>query len=124
MPAATPRGFVAVGSLGPAGLVFCSGGNLRTGSAIALLLAARRLRFGGLNRVAHVVLDHFQLSEHAMCIGWADALERCRGEFGAQPGQLAEQGPRRLAQVKPVDAAVGLVTAPLDPAIVAELVDQ
>ena len=59
-----------------------------------------------------------------MGVGRIDAFERGRGQFGAQPAQFAEQRARGLAQIKPVDAAVGLVAAALDPAIVAQPVDQ
>src|SRR6185295_16961241 len=108
---------------GDAGLPFCSGGNLSTGSAIALLLSRRFVR-RMLDRVANVLLDQVELVEQAVGIGGVDAVERGRREFGAEPGQLAEQGTRGLAQIKTVDAAVVLVAAAFDPAIVAELVDQ
>src|SRR5215813_12669225 len=110
MPAASRRGSAAVLLLGFAGFVFCSGGNLRAGSAIALLLA-RRVRLDILNGVTHVFLDHFQLGEHAMRIGWADAVERGRGEFGTQTGELAEQGAGGLLQIEAVVAAVGTIAA-------------
>src|SRR5438477_8488144 len=92
------------------GLPFCSGGNLRIGSAIALFLSRR---FGRriLDRVANVLLDGFHLSKQAVRISGVDAFQRSRGEFGAQPGELAEQGTRGLLQVKTVDAAVGFVAA-------------
>src|SRR6478735_12483482 len=107
---------------GAAGLPFCSGGNLSTGSANALLLSGFAGRI--LDRVANVFLDQVELGEHAMSIGGIDALQRGRGQFRAQPGELAEQRARRLLQIEAVDAAVGLIAAPLDPAIAAELVDQ
>ncbi len=59
-----------------------------------------------------------------MRIGGIDAFQRGRGEFGAQPGELAEQRTRGLLQIEAVDAAVGFVAAALDQAVVAELVDQ
>src|SRR5882757_9656967 len=105
------------------GLPFCSGGNLRIGSAIALFLS-RRLDDGILDRVTNVLLDLFELGEQAVGIGGIDAYQRGRGEFGTQPGELAEQGAVGLLQIETVDAAVGFVPAALDPAIVAELVDQ
>src|SRR6478609_1620335 len=102
------------------GLLFCSGGNLRIGSAITLFLP-RRLADGILDRVTNVLLDLFELREQAVGIRRIDAFQRGRGKFGAQPGQLAEQRTGGLLQVKTVDAAVGFVAAALDPAIVAEL---
>src|SRR3954453_3309786 len=102
-----------------AGLPFCSGGNLRIGSAIALFLS-RRLDDGILDRVANVLLDLFELGEQAVGISGIDAFQRGRSEFGAQPGELAEQWTGGLLQIKTVDAAVGFVAAALDPAIVAE----
>src|ERR1700742_2138695 len=82
---------------GLAGAPFCSGGNLRTGSAITLFFLGKFLfgRFAGriLDRVAHVFLDRFQLGEQAMRIRGIDAVERGGGEFGAQASEFAEQGP-------------------------------
>src|SRR3954451_14733435 len=77
-------------AVGAAGLPFCSGANLRTGSANALFLSGR---FAGrvLDRVANVFLDRFELGEQAVGISGIDALQRGRGEFRAQPGELAEQ---------------------------------
>src|ERR1043166_6914787 len=108
---------------GDAGLPFCSGGNLSTGSAIALFLSRRLIR-RMLDRVANVLLDQVELVEKAVGVGGVDAVERGRRQFGAKPGELAEQGTRGFAQIKAVDAAVVLVAAAFDPAIVAELVDQ
>src|SRR5258705_6942567 len=107
--------------VGDTGLFFCSGGNLSTGSAITLLLSRRFVR-RMLDRVANVLLDQVELGEQAVGIGRVDALQRGRGEFGAQPSELAEQGTRDLAQIEAVDAAVVLVAAAFDPAIIAELV--
>ena len=59
-----------------------------------------------------------------MGIGGVDAVKRGRRQFGAKPRELAQQRARGLAQIKTVDAAVVLVAAALDQAIVAELVDQ
>jgi hypothetical protein len=78
------------------GLPFCSGGNLR-----------------------HVFLDRFQLGEQAMRVSRIDAFERGRRQFGAQPAQFAEQRTRSLAQIEPVDAAVGIVAAAFNPAVIA-----
>src|SRR5438046_10342607 len=100
---------------GDARLSFCSGGLLRTGSAIALLLSRRLVR-RMLDRVANVLLDQVELVEKAVGISGVDAVERGRRQFGAKPGELAEQGTRGLAQVEAVDAAVVLVTAAFDPA--------
>src|SRR3954449_5976609 len=108
---------------GAAGAPFCSGGNLSTGSAIALLLSRRFVR-RMLDRVANVFLDLVELGEQAVGIGGVDAVERGGRQFGAKPGELAEQGTRGLTQIKAVDAAVFFVAAAFDPAIVAELVDQ
>src|SRR4029079_5634327 len=108
---------------GDAGLPFCSGGNLSTGSAIALFLSRRLVR-RMLDRVANVLLDAVELVEKAMGVGGVDAVERGRRQFGAQPGEFSQQGPRRLAQIEAVDAAVVSVAAAFDPAIVTELVDQ
>src|SRR5215213_10233315 len=105
--------------VGDAGLFFCSGGNLSTGSAIALLLSRRFVR-RMLDRVANVFLDQVELGEQAVGIGGVDAVKRRRRQFGAKPGELAEQGTRGLAQIEPVDAAVFFVAAAFDPAIVAE----
>src|SRR5882724_551379 len=105
------------------GLAFCSGGNFSTGSAIALLIFSEF--FGRiLDRVAHVFLDRFQLSEQAVGLSRADAFERGRRQLGTKPAQLGEQWARGLAQMEAVDAAVGFVATPLDPAIVTEPVDQ
>src|SRR5215469_1022968 len=87
------------------GAPFCSGGNFRTGSAIALLLSL--VRCGGLDGVSYIFLDLFQLSEHAMGIGRMDAVERGRGEFGAQAGELAEQLASGFEQIETVDSTVG-----------------
>src|SRR5437763_3348879 len=86
----------------PGGLLFCSGGNLRIGSAIALFLS-RRLDDGILDRVANVLLDRFELGEQAMGIRGIDAFQRGGGEFGTQPGELAEQRASGLLQIKAVD---------------------
>src|ERR1700730_6080029 len=103
------------------GAPFCSGGNLRTGSAIALLLS--RFACGGLDGVSYIFLDLFQLCEQLMSIGGMNAVERGRGEFGAQAREPAEQRASGLQQVETVDAAVGGIAAPLDPVVAAELVD-
>src|SRR5260370_19774829 len=97
---------------GAAGLPFWSGGNLRMGSANALLLSGR---FTGrvLDRVANVFLDRFELREQAVGIGGIDAFQRGRGEFRAQARELAQQRARGLLQIEAVDAAVGLVAAAL-----------
>src|SRR3954468_20767573 len=95
---------------GEAGLPFCSGGNLSTGSAITLLLSRRFVR-RMLDRVANVFLDQVELGEQAVGIGRIDAVKRRRRQFGAKPGELAEQGTRGLAQIKAVDAAVFFVAA-------------
>src|SRR5579871_3761547 len=104
-----PASFSCVGCTGAP---FCSGGNFNTGSAIALFLPCI---FFILNGVAEVFLDRLQLGEQPVCVRRADALKRGVGDLGTQPAQLGEQGASRLAQVKPVDAAVGLVAAALDP---------
>src|ERR1700759_1642666 len=113
MPAISRRrGSAASFFGGEAGLAFCSGGNLRTGSAILLFFLGKffgRLVSWILDRVADVLLDRFQLGEQAMRIGGIDAVERGRSEFGAQAGQFAEQRPCGLAQIEPVDAAVAVV---------------
>jgi len=96
---------------------------LITGSAIALLLSGRFAGWG-LDGIADVFLDDFELGEQAVGIGRIDAFQRGRGQFGAQPCELGEQRARGLAQIETVDAAVVVVAAALDPAIVAELVDQ
>src|SRR4029453_1835966 len=83
--------------VGDAGLFFCSGGNLSTGSAIALLLSRRFVR-RMLDRVANVFLDQVELGEQAVGVGGIDPVERGRRQFGAKPGELAEQRPRSLAQ--------------------------
>src|SRR5258708_3403008 len=95
-------------------------------TAILMILpeVSGRIRWGVLDGVAHVFLDGFELVEQAVGVGRTDALQRRGGQFGAQAAQFAEQRAGGLAQIKPVDAAVGLVAAALDPAIVAELVDQ
>src|SRR5882724_10629142 len=121
MPAISRRrgSAASFGRAGEAGLAFCSGGNLSTGSANALLLSGR---FAGriLDRVANVFLDRFELGEQAVGVSGVDAFQRGRRQFGAQAPELAQQRTRRLLQIEPVDAAVGLVAAALDPAIVAE----
>src|SRR5258705_9014061 len=117
------RGSAASFGRGVAGLPFCSGGNLSTGSAITLLLSRRFVR-RMLDRVANVLLDQVELSEQAVGVGGIDAVERGDRQFGAKPRELSEQGTRRLAQIEAVDAAIVLVAAAFDPAIVAELVDQ
>src|SRR2546421_12272784 len=108
---------------GDAGLPFCSGGNLSTGSAIALFLSRRFVR-RMLDRVANVLLDQVELVEKAVGISGVDALERGRRQFGAKPGELAEQGTRGLAQVEAVDAAGGLVAPAGRAALCAERVDH
>src|ERR1700724_4430217 len=115
------RGSAASLVRGVAELPFCSGGNLRTGSAIARFFLRRFVR-GILYCVAHVFLDGLQLGEQAVGVSGIDALERGRRQFRTQPAQFAEQRSRRLAQIEPVDAAVAVVAAPFAPAIVAELV--
>src|SRR5260370_37060790 len=97
-----------VGGFG--GLPFCSSGNLRTGSDIALLLL---WRFTGwiLNGVAHVFLDRFQLVEQAMGVGRIDAFERGRRQLRTQPAQFAQQRTRSLAQVEAGGARGGCVLA-------------
>src|SRR5258707_15409305 len=105
------------------GTPFCSAGNFSTGSAIALFFLLRFF-IRALDGVANVFLDGFELSEQALRVGRGDAFKRGRRQFGAQPAQFAEQRARRLAQIEPVDAAVGIVAAALDPAVVAEPVDQ
>src|SRR3979411_3239549 len=118
------RGSAAIFTRGCAGgLPFCSGGNFSTGSAIALFLPWRFPR-GRLYRLAHVFLDRFQLREQAQAVGRIDAFKRGRRQFGAQASELAEQGTRGLAQIEPVDAAVAVVAAAFDPAMVAEPIDQ
>src|ERR1700681_1086151 len=96
------------------GAPFCSGGNLRIGSANALLLS---WWFAGgiLDGVAHVFLDLFQLGQQAMGVGRIDAVECGGRQFGAQPAQFAEQRAGGLAQIEPVDAAVAVVAAALAP---------
>src|SRR5215813_13618862 len=84
------------------GAPFCSGGNFRTGSAIALLLSG--FACGALDGVSYILFDHFQLSEQPMGIGWMNAAERGRGEFGAQPRELAEQRAAGLQEIEAVDA--------------------
>src|SRR6185437_12807598 len=107
----------------PAGAPFCSGGNFNTGSAIALFFL-RCVRLMVLAGVAHVLLDQVELGEEAEGVSGIDALERGRGDFRAKARELAEQLAPGLAQIEAVDAAVGFIAAPLDPAAVAELVDQ
>src|SRR5581483_4526204 len=102
------------------GAPFCSGGNFRTGSAIALLLSG--FACGGLDGVSYIFLDLFQLCEQPKGIGRVDAVKRGRGEFGAQPRELAEQRASGLEQIEPIDASVARVTPPLDPVVLAELV--
>src|SRR4030088_3433745 len=125
MPAISRRrgSAASFGRAGAAGAVFCSGANLRTGSANALFLSGR---FAGriLDRVANVFLDRFELGEQAVGVSGIDAFQRGRGEFGAEARELAQQRARGLLQIEAVDAAVGLVATALDPAIVAKLVDQ
>src|SRR6267154_4155730 len=84
---------------GVAGMPFCSGGNLRTGSANALFLSGR---FAGriLDRVANVFLDRFELCEQAVGVSGIDAFQRGRGEFRAEPSELAEQRTRGLLQIE------------------------
>src|SRR3954466_8051235 len=111
------RGWAAALAAGcSGGLAFCSAGNFSTGSAIALLLF---LSFfvGALDGVANVFLDGFELSEQAVRVGRIDAFKRGRRQFGPQPAQFAEQRARRLAQIEPVDAAVAVIAAALDPAV-------
>src|ERR1700737_346658 len=86
------------------GAPFCSGGNFRIGSAIALLLLRWRARWI-LNGVADVCLVGFQLREQAVRIGRIDALERGRGQLRAQPAQFSQQLAPGLAQIEAVDAA-------------------
>src|SRR6476469_1328141 len=107
-------------AVGAAGLPFCSGGNLRTGSANALLLSGFAGRI--LDRGANVFLDGLELGEQAVGIGGIDAFQRGGGELRAQAGELAEQWACGLLQKEAVDAAIGLVAATLDPVIVAQLV--
>src|SRR5882757_11367709 len=105
MPASNRRrGSAASFGRGVASAPFCSGGNLRTGSANALLLSGR---FAGriLDRIANVFLDRFKLGEQAVGIGRIDAFQRSRGELRAQAGELAQQRARGLAQIEAVDAA-------------------
>src|SRR3954449_5434609 len=80
------------------GLAFCSAGNFSTGSAIALLLFLSFL-VCALDGVADVFLDRLQLREQPVRIGWSDSVQRGGREFRPQPAQLAEQGPRGLAQI-------------------------
>src|SRR3954452_461801 len=105
------------------GLAFCSAGNFSTGSAIALLLFLSFL-ICALDGVADVFLDGLELRQQPMRIGWIDTIQRGGREFRAQPAQLTEQRPRCFPQIQPVDAAVGLVAAPLDPAVVTQPIDQ
>src|SRR4029078_7141465 len=74
---------------GAAGLPFCSGGNLRTGSANALLLSGFAGRI--LDRGANVFLDGLQLGEQAVGIGGIDAFQCGGGELRAQAGERAAQ---------------------------------
>src|SRR5690242_15115091 len=99
------------------GVPFCSGGNFRTGSAIALLLSG--FACGALDGVSYILFDLFQLSEQPMCIGGMNIVERGRGEFGAQRREPAEQRTAGLQQIETVDAAVARVAAPLDPVVLA-----
>src|ERR1700761_5534729 len=121
MPAISRRrGSAASFGGGEAGLPFCSGGNLRAGSAILLFFLGKF--FGGLasrilDRVADVLLDRFQLGQQAVRVGRVDAVERGRGEFGGQTSELPEQRPCGLAQKETIDAAVAVVAATFDPAI-------
>src|ERR1700710_1712898 len=65
------------------GTPFCSAGNFSTGSAIArFFLLGFFIR--ALDGVANVFLDGFELSEQAVRVGRADALQRGCGELGAQ----------------------------------------
>src|SRR6201986_3756384 len=107
--------------LGSAERPFCSGGNLRTGSAITWFFLGW-FAGGRLDRVPNVLLDLLQLGEQTVRVGGGDSLQRGRGYFGAQSAQFPEQWPRCLAQIEPVDATVGGVAASFDPAGVAELV--
>src|SRR5215470_3922438 len=59
----------------PEGAPFCSGGNLSTGSAIALLLLGR-VGIRVLNCVTHVFLDRFELRQQPLRVGRIDAVER------------------------------------------------
>src|SRR5207344_563568 len=97
---------------GAGGLPFCSGGNLRTGSAITLFLSGR-IHGWVLHGVADVFLDGLQLRQQTVGVSRGDAVERGGGEFRAEASELAEQRARRLLQVQPVDAAVVLVAAAL-----------
>src|SRR5436190_2721159 len=105
MPAISRRrgSAASFGRAGVAGLAFCSGANLRTGSANALFLSGR---FAGrvLDRVANVFLDQVELGEQAVGVGGIDAFQRGRGEFRAQARKLAEQRARGLLQIEAVDA--------------------
>src|SRR5580693_10734207 len=102
MPAISRRrGSAASLVCGLAELPFCSGGNFRIGSAIALLLS-RRFPRSVLNGVTHVFLDGFELSQKAVGVGRIDAFERGCCEFGAQPAQFAKQRTSGLLQVEPV----------------------
>src|ERR1700730_18144999 len=92
------------------GTPFCSAGNFNTGSAIARFFLLRFfVRI--LDRVADVFLDGFEVAEQAVRIGRVDAFQRGRRQFGTQAAQFGEQRARRLAQIKPVDAAIGVVAA-------------
>src|SRR3954468_18725751 len=99
-----------VGSAAFCSAALCSGGNLSTGSAIALFFPGW---FAGriLDRVANVFLDRFELGEQAVGVGGIDAFQRGRRQFGAQAAELAQQWARGLLEIEAVDATVGLVAA-------------
>src|SRR5688572_2052233 len=80
------RGFVGASP-------FCSGGNLRTGSA-NLLLLFERCAGRILDRVADVLLDGLELRQQPVGVGGIDAFEGGRRQFGAQSAELAEQRAR------------------------------
>src|SRR5438270_6259713 len=97
------RGLLAAAWSGcSGGVAFCSAGNFSTGSAIALLLFLSFL-VCALDGVAHVFLDGLELRQQPVRIGRIDASQRSGGKFRAQPAQFAEQRPRGLAQIQPVD---------------------
>src|SRR6185312_13632147 len=104
------RGLVPTFLVGLPLSIFCSGWNLRTCSAIALLLTCL-FRAGGLDRVAHVFFDGFELGEETVGVRRADAVERVRREFGFQAAHLAEQRAAGLLEIEALDAAVGGVAA-------------
>src|SRR3954471_23066831 len=118
MPAISRRrGSAASFGRGVASAPFCSAGNLSTGSAIALFFPGW---FAGriLDRVANVFLDRFELGQQPMGVGGVDAYERRRRQLRTQAAELAQQRAGGFLQIKAVDAAVGLVAAAFDPAIV------